>query len=182
MRATNFAIAQIYSVDQIKDLNQSFENKQINIGQDKAAKLSVKTSKVKTAKFKDIKEHLDDFIKFTKYANQKFFNFDLFPLNDEIIVKHNSYEIGSEYSWHIDADTVSKERDFKLTGLINCSEDEYEGGDLYVFNRGIEFECREFKKPGSVIIFPSFHNHKVTKLLSGHRMTMGLYFPGPKFK
>jgi len=182
MRAANYVIAQVFSLEEVKEINKLIKENEIDLGKDKAAKFSIKTSKVIATKLGKLKGKLKNFIKFTLLANEKYFGFDLFPVNDDLMVKHNSYEIGSEYSWHIDADTASKTRDLKLTSLINCSETSYEGGDLFVFNRGIEFKAEEFRKPGSVIVLPSFYNHKVTKLTSGNRITVGVYFPGPKFK
>ena len=122
---------------------------------------------MKNVRLSSIHQNLVKFIQFTHSANTTYFGFDLYPVTADILVKHNSYKVGSEYSWHIDADTASTTRDFKLTGLINCSEESYEGGDLFVFNRGTEFKCEEFRETGSVIVFPSFYNHKVTPLISG---------------
>ena len=182
MRATNYVIGQLYSLEEIQELNETISKNVIDLGEDKSAKLSIKTSDVKNVRLSSIHQRLSKFIQFTHSANHNYFGFDLYPITIDIIVKHNSYKVGSEYSWHIDADTASTTRDFKLTGLINCSEKSYEGGDLFVFNRGIEFKCDEFRKTGSAIVFPSFYNHKVTPLISGDRKTLGMYFSGPKFR
>ena len=182
MRAANYVIAKLYSLEEIKELNKIIAQNVIEVGKDKAAKLSIKTSDVKNVRLSSIHQNLVKFIQFTHSANTTYFGFDLYPVTADILVKHNSYKVGSEYSWHIDADTASTTRDFKLTGLINCSEESYEGGDLFVFNRGTEFKCEEFRETGSVIVFPSFYNHKVTPLISGDRKTLGMYFSGPKFR
>ena len=36
--------------------------------------------------------------------------------------------------------------------------------------------------PGSAIIFPSFINHKVEKIISGSRATLAIWMNGPKFR
>ena len=69
----------------------------------------------------------------------------------------------------------------KLTALLNLSEEKYEGGELFLF-RANELICNEFNTPGSAIIFPSFINHKVNKILSGRRHTLAIWFSGPKFR
>tara|TARA_B100001057_G_scaffold332334_1_gene332695 strand:- start:347 stop:544 length:198 start_codon:yes stop_codon:yes gene_type:complete len=65
--------------------------------------------------------------------------------------------------------------------LLNLSESNYEGGDLLLF-RSWEITCKEFNEIGSAIIFPSFLNHKVTKIISGSRNTLALWMSGPKFR
>ena len=71
-------------------------------------------------------------------------------------------------------------RDIKLTCLLNCSEEKYEGGDLYLFRDG-EVKIQNFN-PGSAVIFPSFTNHKVNKIISGSRATLAIWMEGPKFR
>ena len=45
-----------------------------------------------------------------------------------------------------------------------------------------EVDVDGFNKPGTAIVFPSFINHKVTKLISGERHTLSIWWYGPKFK
>ena len=92
----------------------------------------------------------------------------------------NTYQPNEEYTWHIDASMHSAVRDIKLTCLLNCSEEEYQGGDLYLFKDG-EVKIENFN-PGSAVIFPSFTNHKVEKITSGSRATLALWMDGPKFR
>ena len=91
-----------------------------------------------------------------------------------------TYQPNEEYTWHIDASMHSAVRDIKLTCLLNCSEEEYQGGDLYLFRDG-EVKIENFN-PGSAVIFPSFTNHKVEKITSGSRATLALWMDGPKFR
>ena len=79
-----------------------------------------------------------------------------------------------------DGTTKSTIRDIKLTCLLNCSEDNYTGGDLSLFRDG-EVKIDKFE-PGSAIIFPSFTNHKVDKIISGSRATLAIWVDGPKFR
>ena len=102
-------------------------------------------------------------------------------LTSQKILNYNSYERGSEYTWHIDATPKSPIKDIKLTCLLNLSEEKYEGGELVLF-KGEEVSCKEFNEPGSAVVFPSFTNHKVNKLISGTRSTLALWMSGPKFR
>ena len=100
---------------------------------------------------------------------------------DKSLINYNTYVQGEEYSWHIDASSKSPVSDIKLTCLLNLSEENYEGGELILF-KGKEVQCKEFNLPGSAIVFPSFTNHKVNKLLSGKRHTLAIWMTGPKFR
>ena len=57
----------------------------------------------------------------------------------------------------------------------------YFQGNLKLFDAK-EVEVENFNKPGSAVIFPSFINHKVTKLIRGERYTLAIWWYGPKFK
>ena len=103
------------------------------------------------------------------------------PLTSLKKLNYNSYEVGTEYNWHIDAVPGDPVRDIKLTALLNLSEEKYDGGELVLF-RAKEITCREFNTPGSAIIFPSFINHKVNKVVSGSRHTLAIWLSGPKFR
>ena len=53
--------------------------------------------------------------------------------------------------------------------------------NLNLFLHG-EIKCNELNKPGSAVVFPSFINHKVDKLLVGRRHTLAIWMYGPRFK
>ena len=120
------------------------------------------------------------FIDFCMSANNFYYGFDLFPLTSSKILNYNTYKKDEEYTWHIDASMQSPIRDIKLTCLLNCSEENYEGGDLYIF-RDKEVKVEKFN-PGSAVVFPSFLNHKVEKITSGSRATLAIWMYGPKFR
>ena len=73
---------------------------------------------------------LMDFITTT---NAHHYGFDLFQSAPSKVLNFNTYQPNEEYTWHIDASMHSAVRDIKLTCLLNCSEEEYQGGDLYLF-------------------------------------------------
>ena len=77
-------------------------------------------------------------------SNTNHFGYDLFQLTASKILNYNTYEVNEEYTWHIDASMQSPVRDIKLTCLLNCSEEKYEGGDLCLFRDG-EVKIQNFK-------------------------------------
>ena len=180
MRAANYSSMNLFNQDQIKEINKIIKKNLIQ-GKDNFAKESVKTSEVKFVNYGKLEKYIFPFVEFCLTANNNFFGFDLHPLTSLKKLNYNIYEEGTEYSWHIDAVPADPVRDIKLTALLNLSEENYEGGELVLF-RANEIICKEFNSPGSAVIFPSFINHKVNKIISGRRHTLAIWMSGPKFR
>ena len=180
MRAANYISMNIFNKNQVKEINKVINSNLID-GKDDYASESNKTSDVKFVNFGVIEKYISPFVDFCFTANNNFFGFDLHSLTSMKKLNYNIYEKGTEYNWHIDAVPRDTVRDIKLTALLNLSEEDYKGGDLVLF-RAKEIICTEFNNPGSAIIFPSFTNHKVNKIISGSRNTLAIWMSGPKFR
>ena len=180
MRAANYSAINIFNQDQIKEINSAIRSNFVE-GKDNFATKSNKTSDVKFVYYGSVQKYILPFVDFCFTSNNNYFGFDLYPLTNLKKLNYNIYDKGQEYSWHIDATPGNPVRDIKLTALLNLSEEKYEGGELSLF-RANEIECKEFNTPGSAIIFPSFINHKVSKILTGKRNTLAIWFSGPKFR
>tara|TARA_B100000965_G_C19491960_1_gene713436 strand:+ start:530 stop:1075 length:546 start_codon:yes stop_codon:yes gene_type:complete len=181
MRETTYSFAKnLFSPDQIKGINEQAKKSFIS-GSDYLATSAKKSSNVKFLYLGSIQKFILPFLDYCFSVNNSKFGFDLFQLSSQTILNYNSYAVGTEYSWHVDAESKSPIRDIKLTCLLNLSEEKFDGGDLYLF-KGEEVKCSEFKEPGSAIVFPSFTNHRVDKLVSGSRSTLAIWMTGPKFR
>ncbi len=181
MRETTYSFAKnLFSPDQIKGINEQAKKNFIS-GSDYLATSAKKSSNVKFLYLGSIQKFILPFLDYCFSVNNSKFGFDLFQLSSQTILNYNSYTVGTEYSWHVDAESKSPIRDIKLTCLLNLSEEKFDGGDLYLF-KGEEVKCSEFKEPGSAIVFPSFTNHRVDKLVSGSRSTLAIWMTGPKFR
>lgn len=180
MREAPYSFAKIFNDAQVKELNEIIKKNFIK-SEDVYATGAQKTSDVKFVRFGSIQRFLGAFVDFCYTSNVNYFGFDLHPLTSQKRLNYNIYNTGTEYNWHIDAVPKDPVRDIKLTALLNLSESNYEGGDLLLF-RSWEITCKEFNEIGSAIIFPSFLNHKVTKIISGSRNTLALWMSGPKFR
>lgn len=141
-----------------------------------------KTSDVSLYYYGDIKKVLYDLQQSIINANTAEFGFDLFQVDDGQILFYNEYraERNGEYGWHNDSGD-SAINDSKLTALVNLSDEEYEGGDLQLFLNE-EKTIDGFRIPGSVVIFPSFVQHRVTPVTKGTRTTLAQFVLGPKFR
>ena len=111
-------------------------------------------------------------------------------------VQLTRYDAGGFYTWHKDSitdrlsafnrpkedDWYGMVRKLSMTVLLN---DDYEGGNFEFSNyeRG-EFSIAkpDFDKVGSIIVFPSFMEHRVTPVTKGVRYSLVVWFLGPPFK
>ena len=179
MRDPLFTVGHLFDVDHIKKLNGAV-SKNIVKAEDKPNENAIKSSQVKFVYLRSIQNLILPFLDFIFTANINHFGFDLFQLTGSKILNYNTYSVDEEYTWHIDATAESPVKDIKLTCLLNCSETNYEGGDFCLF-KDKELVVKDFK-PGSAIVFPSFINHKVQKVVSGSRATLAIWMNGPKFR
>ena len=181
MRKALFAYTnKLYSLEKIKEIN-SVIDQNLHSSKDYHAAKTTKTSEVKFIHFGRISKFLLPFTQFVLSSNKTNFGFDLHQLTADEVLNYNVYKKNTEYDWHIDAELEKPLFDIKLTCLLNCSDSSYVGGDLCLFS-GKERICEEFNTPGSIIVFPSFINHRVTKVKSGERKTLAVWWSGPKFR
>ena len=120
-------------------------------------------------------------------------NFDITAVESMQVTK---YKPGSFYGWHKDgaSDCLSaynlpdnefmhgKVRKLSMTILLNGN---YQGGE-FQFTHSSKLEnsisTPEFKNAGSIIVFPSFMEHRVAPVTKGTRYSMVAWFLGPPFK
>ena len=141
-----------------------------------------KTSNVKIVSYGSIKNEMQRLRNMVLDINKNFFGFDLFEINDFIGVNYNKYSAANngQYNWHSD-DVKEKPYDIKLTAILNLSDEEYEGGDFSLFING-EQKIEKFNKRGSLIVFPSWIQHRVSPVTKNSRKTLTLFLTGPNLK
>jgi PKHD-type hydroxylase len=84
------------------------------------------------------------------------------------------------YNWHIDSTTPVDGMQRKLSISILLSDpSEFEGGELQF--KGIE-DQKILTKQGSIVVFPSFIEHRVTPVTKGVRYSAVTWASGPSFR
>ena len=179
MRDTLYNTAPLFNIDHIKKLNKTISDHFVQ-GSDKPNTNAIKTSQVKFVNLGAIQHLISPFLDFIIHSNTYYYGFDIFQLTGSKKLNYNTYQKDEEYTWHIDATVRSPIRDIKLTCLLNCSDNDYKGGDLFLF-RDKDVKVENFG-PGSAVVFPSFISHKVEKIISGSRATLAIWMNGPKFR
>lgn len=119
---------------------------------------------------------------FGKEANRNAFGFDIDYLPDIQYTKYTA-EGNGKYDWHCDtfwANPTTYDR--KLSIVIQLTDpSEYEGGDFELDPMYPSFPST-LRDKGSVIVFPSFLNHRVTPVTKGVRRSLVSWIQGPKFR
>ena len=114
----------------------------------------------------------------TLNLNKRFFQFDLFGLNEGF--QFTNYESPSgKYGKHVDRTVNSPVRKLSISIQLSNPE-EYEGGELYLYND--EKETAMDKTQGTLILFPSYVLHEVMPVTKGERNSLVTWVTGKQFK
>lgn len=120
---------------------------------------------------------------FAKEANRNAFGFNIDYLPDIQYTKYSAEENG-KYDWHCDtfwANPTTYDR--KLSIVIQLTDpSEYEGGDFEFDPQYPQIPKEQLRAKGTVVVFPSFLNHRVTPVTSGVRRSLVSWIQGPKFR
>ena len=112
-------------------------------------------------------------------VNQQVYQFDLQGFNEafQYTIYHGAE--GSHYDWHIDWGPNRVLR--KLSASVQLTDpSRYEGCDLQ-FHGAREIETAP-RHRGTVIVFPSFIQHRVTRCTKGTRKAVVVWTTGPRFR
>ena len=142
---------------------------------------SKKSCYVKVIKWDEISSMFDVAKQEAFKVARKEFKYDVWDFNYSTMVNFNTYSPGGQYDWHRDISPQSLKYDFKMTFIINLSDEKFEGGEFNL-NFGDPQVIEELDKPGSMILFPSYTLHKVNPIITGCRKTLTIFIEGPPFR
>ena len=121
----------------------------------------------------------DKIINLLKNANNNMWNFNITNLFEDLQLSeyndNSNGEVSGHYDWHMDFGENNSTRKISVTVQLT-DENDYEGRDLeFMINRSIIKAPRE---KGTVIFFPSYITHRVTKVT---KKSLVYWFHGPPF-
>ena len=157
------------------------EQGSINFGDSSKIDLKVRVTNIRWLNERDTNSLYQELVTMINFyiekANMDFFGFDLSGACRYI--QHTEYNEGSFYDWHQDSFLGNHKNrtigvfERKLSFTLQLSDsDEYTGGDLEFaeLNGGDQEEFKkDMRKKGTVIVFPSFLQHRVTEVTEGQR-------------
>lgn len=182
MKYDFFYVTKVYNLEEcahIREVVNSFHDPSIN---DKPADNVIKTSKVQCIHWEFLQDVLAKMHNMVLSINNDYFGLDIHHTSLYEPLHYNVYnaEDKAEYAWHKDA-AKNECFDLKLTALLNVSQMEYSGGHFELFLNG-PVEVKEFADPGSLLVFPSWTQHRVTPVTQGQRITLTKFYKGPNLK
>lgn len=123
-------------------------------------------------------------MQYATFANREYFGFDISIGSHELQFTEYHGTQNGKYDWHHDVDWVSPRfHDRKLSVVVQLNDPTtYEGGNFEFRMPHDPAELRGFQQQGSVLVFPSFFEHRVTPVKSGTRYSLVSWVDGPKFK
>ncbi len=98
-------------------------------------------------------------------------------------IQFSKYEEGTYYNFHHDVNWFNMDSmyDRKLSIVIQLSdENSYEGGDFQFCNEA--HTPVTMRKQGSILVFPSYINHRVTPIVKGTRYSLVCWMEGPRWQ
>ena len=120
---------------------------------------------------------------YASIANLEAWNF---IVTGKELIQFGEYKRGGFYDWHTDCSLSPHVPFRKLSITVNLSDPkDYEGGNFEIKNpRGQELKMPlgQLRKRGTVIIFPSFLQHRVTEVKRGARYSLVQWYNGQEFK
>lgn len=171
----------LYSLDECRALNKKIVQSIDPNVKDLKAEGVIKTASVDSFPVGSVRTDLSRFLNAVIATNRNVFGFNIFETCDVEYLNYNKYSeyANGQYAWHSDK-VLNEPYDLKLTAILNISTEPYEGGDLELFLNGI-MPVPELRIPGSMIIFPSYIQHRVTPVTKGERITISRWVSGPTF-
>jgi PKHD-type hydroxylase len=117
--------------------------------------------------------------KAVQHLNQGF-QLELTDFGTGCQIARYSADVQGHYDWHIDLGTERFSRR-KLSLSVQLSpSDAYEGGDLEFHLSGLD--RMRMRQQGTLVAFPSFHEHRVTPVTRGERFSLVAWVDGPPFR
>jgi PKHD-type hydroxylase len=183
----------IYSVDldvpidlikYIEETVASLPEHQAVVGADLKTVAEQRSCTVKQCYLKDcwIPGFFDSYI---QQINKVHYNYDINAFRNS--VEFITYNVGDHYTWHTDVIPLKKMHDKdlnverKLSFSFICNDD-FEGGDLEIWDVDTNNVIPIPPKKGRMIVFPSWLRHRVTPVTKGQRRSIVGWMVGPPWK
>jgi PKHD-type hydroxylase len=114
-------------------------------------------------------------------ANDVLWNFDLHTAPEGIQYTEYHASAGGHYGWHQDIGPgMLSLRKVSITVQLSAP-DEYEGGDLEIWQGG-DGPLQAPRGRGNVVIFPSYMMHRVSAVTKGTRRSFVLWLGGDHYR
>lgn len=145
---------------------------------------SIRKSEVRWLNARTEKAIVESIWHYANRSNRDSFDVDLRYINDIQFTKYiGNPEAPGKYDWHHDVDWMEEKSYHRKLSLVYQLTDrsEYEGGE-FQFEETLPQLPEDALEKGSIIVFPSFHRHRVTPVTSGVRHSLVTWVEGPHWR
>ena len=119
---------------------------------------------------------------YAEEANRNAFGFDVYNVGDVQYTEYHATEAG-HYDWHHDIHwNEEKAFDRKLSITVQLSDPKSYTGGVFEFGETQTPDYHISAKQGTVLVFPSYLQHRVTPVQSGTRRSLVAWFEGPRWR
>lgn len=125
----------------------------------------------------------DLLLRFVNEANAIAFNVDIQQEMNEMQFGEYDAQYGGKYDWHHDVDWQNpKNFDRKISVVVQLSDpNSYDGGQ-FEFAEVQSPPEEQWSKQGSILMFPSYLQHRVREVTSGVRYSLVSWVRGPRWR
>jgi PKHD-type hydroxylase len=165
-------------LDKINAHALSLPARQVTVGRDLTVKPEANRSMVRSlAPSADTSWVYQRITNMVAQLNAKHFQFEITGLDEPLY--HVTYDAKDQghYMWHTDVGSTT--RKLSITFQMTDPAD-YDGGDLEMNAFGVVDKCP--RERGTLVLFPSYHVHRVTPVTRGTRSALVAWIVGPPFR
>lgn len=167
------------TIQNIIELGEQQQTEDATIFNNRGIDTKIRSSTVRWLYDIKIRDMLWEYV---KQANMNAYGVDVENFAEMQFTEYHATENG-HYSWHHDihwSDNVNSDRKLSIT-LQLTDGDEYEGGD-FEFNECQNPPSEQLRKKGTVLVFPSYLQHRVLPVTKGTRKSLVAWFRGPRWR
>tara|TARA_R110001606_G_scaffold396543_1_gene570866 strand:- start:1320 stop:1877 length:558 start_codon:yes stop_codon:yes gene_type:complete len=165
--------------DAIKSLFFEGKTKNAEIGNVANIDKSVRSSNILPCEFNsENSKYLNRIIgQYITIANRECFGVQLNGYQEFQVAKYSKNDF---YDYHMDSNVYDNASQRKLSITVQLSDSiDYVGGD-FEFSKDIgKLDQKKLREKGTVLVFPSFLYHRITKVTKGERFSLVGWFEGP---
>ena len=114
--------------------------------------------------------------KYITMANRECFGVQLNGFQEFQVAKYNK---GDFYNYHMDSNIYDNSSQRKLSITVQLSDSaDYVGGDFQFSSDVGKLDEKTLREKGTILVFPSFLYHRITKVTQGERFSLVGWYEG----
>lgn len=184
-QTTYYWFADAFSDEEVNEIHNYADQFQYTYGTVQTENNEMNIDEIRTSKIKwfeptnDCAWLYNKIYKLANEANEACFKFRLHYANDRLQYTLYEGDCEGKYDWHMDIGVNENSLRKLSVVLLLTDPQDFDGGELQIFT-ATNPESIPLKK-GSIVFFPSFFLHRVTKVINGNRKSIVTWIGGDHY-